>query len=317
MSKHPYSMPKTPAFDLLTGVMDSLRLRTRLFKEGSYSGAWALDARGVDRAVFHLIGRGQCWLHREGREPLELRGGDLVMFPHADWHQLSGTSRRARRPTLRPSPAAGPFTTVFCAVVESDVDAAANPILRALPSVVVVRSEAQDCAPQVRALAQAMLAEYEAGRAGRQAILRRLVEALFVLIVRHHLENAPELRGFLAALRDERIARALSLFHAAPGEDWGVERLAREAGLSRTVFAQRFVQLLDRTPMQYVAAWRMQTADLLLRERRHSVAAIAERMGYGTEASFRRAFKRVRGTGPGRIRRAGSVNARADHRDPR
>jgi AraC-like DNA-binding protein len=309
MSNKRYFIPETPQFDLLTSVMDSLRFRTRLFKDGSYSGAWALDARGIDRAVFHLIGRGQCWLHQEGREPLALRGGDLVMFPHADWHQLSGTSRRARRPTLSPSPAAGPFTTVFCAVVESDADTAANPILGALPSVVVVRSEAQDCAPQVHALARAMLAEYEAGRAGSQAILGRLVEALFVLIVRHHLENAPELRGFLAALRDERITRALALFHTAPGDAWSVERLASEAGLSRTVFAQRFLRLLGKTPMQYVVAWRMQTADRLLRERRHSVAAIAERMGYGTEASFRRAFKRVRGTGPGRVRRPASGDA--------
>src|SRR5262249_34961318 len=82
---------ETPAIDLLSDALHPLRLRGRIFKQGSYSGDWALDATGATGTIFHLIGRGQAWLHREGeREPLIVLGGDLVMFPRAEWHQLSG-----------------------------------------------------------------------------------------------------------------------------------------------------------------------------------------------------------------------------------
>jgi len=147
-----------------------------------------------------------------------------------------------------------------------------------------------------------MLVEYEAGAAGRQGVLDRLAEAMFVLVLRHHMTRAPEVTGFLAALKDERVARALASLHRKPGEAWRVNTLAREAGMSRTVFAERFALLLGRTPMQYLAAWRMHLADEMLKSR-SSVAQVADRLGYQTETAFRRAFKRVRGVGAGDVRR--------------
>jgi AraC-like DNA-binding protein len=288
--------------DLLSDVLRSLRLRARIFKQGSYCGAWALDSTGTTGTVFHLIGRGQAWVHREGeREPLVVRGGDLVMFPHGHWHQLSGTPRReaVRRLIVNGD---GPFTTVLCAMVEFEA-AGVNPVVQTLPPVIVVRSEDQNTSAELHALARLMLVEYEAGAAGRQGVLDRLAEVMFVLVLRHHMQRAPELEGFLAALKDERIARALSALHTTPGEDWRVDTLAREAGMSRTVFAERFAKLLGKTPMQYLAGWRMHLADEMLRVRRSSVAQIAERLGYQTETAFRRAFRRVRGVGPGDVRR--------------
>src|SRR5262249_47400696 len=147
------------------------------------------------------------------------------------------------------------------------------------------------------------LVEYEGGATGRQGVLDRLAEAMFVLVLRHHITRAPEVKGFLAGLKDERIARALAALHRKPGEGWQVDILAREAGMSGTMFAERFVALLGRTPMQYLAAWRMHLADEMLRVRRASVAQVAERLGYQTETAFRRAFRRVRGVGPGEVRR--------------
>lgn len=295
-------MSETPGFDLLSDVLHSFRLRAGIFKQGSYCGAWALDATGVTRTTFHLIGRGQAWLHREGEaEPMVVRGGDLVMFPHAAWHQLSGTPQRQPGMHLT-STGDGPYTTVLCAMVEFETGGL-NPVMQALPAAIVVRSEDQGTSAQLHALARLMLAEYDAGAAGRQGVLDRLAEVMFVLVLRHHMQQAKELSGFLAALRDERIARSLAALHRAPGRDWRVETLAREAHMSRTVFAERFVALLGQTPMQYLAAWRMHLAEQMLRERRASVAQIAERLGYQTEAAFRRAFRRVRGVGLGEVRR--------------
>ncbi|HEY1326932.1 MAG TPA: AraC family transcriptional regulator [Casimicrobiaceae bacterium] len=287
----------------MSDVLRSLRLRGRIFKQGSYCGAWALDAAGATGTIFHLIGRGQAWLHHEGeREPLVVRGGDLVMFPRAGWHQLSGTPRR--QPGTRPGAAGdGPFTTLLCARVDFEAGGG-NPILEALPPVIVVRSEDHDTSAELHALARLMLVEYEAGAVGRQSVLDRLAEAMFVLALRHHVTRAPELQGFLGALKDERVSRALTAFHRRPGHGWRVHTLAREAAMSRAVFAERFAMLLGRTPMQYVAAWRMHLADEMLRAGRASVAQVAERLGYQTETAFRRAFKRVRGIGPGGVRRS-------------
>jgi AraC family transcriptional regulator, activator of mtrCDE len=298
----PHFISEAPDIDLLSDVLHSLRLRAWIFKQGSYCGAWALDSAGASGTIFHLIGRGQAWVHsKRSRTPLVVRGGDLVMFPHADWHQLSGTPQR--QPGMRlGATGSGPFTTVLCGMVEFDAGGV-NPVMQTLPPVVVVRSEDQNTSAELHALARLMLVEYEAGAPGRQGVLDRLAEVMFVLVLRHHMQRAPELRGFLAALKDERIARALSVLHRTPGEDWRVGTLAREAGMSRTVFAERFARLLGQTPMQYLAGWRMHLADEMLRVRHSSVAQIAERLGYQTETAFRRAFKRVRGVGPGDVRR--------------
>jgi AraC-like DNA-binding protein len=308
-AKAPDFISETPDADLLSDVLHTLRLRGRIFKQGSYCGEWALDATGATGTIFHLIGRGQAWVHYEGeREPRIARGGDLVMFPHAGWHQLSGTPKR--QPGMRRGGAGeGPFTTVLCARVDFEAGGA-NPVVQALPPVIVVRSEDRGTSAELHALARLMLVEYEAGAAGRQAVLDRLAEAMFVLVLRHHMTHAPELKGFLAALKDERVARALAALHRKPGDAWRVDSLAREAGMSRTVFAERFTALLGRTPMQYLAAWRMDLADEMLTSR-SSVAQVADQLGYQTETAFRRAFKRVRGVGPGDVRRQARLRIQA------
>src|SRR5262249_45149336 len=133
---------RTPEVDLLSDVLHTLRLRGRVFKQGSYSGEWALDATGATGTVFHLIGRGQAWLHVEGaRDLVVVRGGDLVMFPNVVWHQLTGTPKR--QPGMRDiNTGEGPFTTVLCARADFEAGGV-NPVLHALPQVIVVRSEDQ------------------------------------------------------------------------------------------------------------------------------------------------------------------------------
>jgi AraC-like DNA-binding protein len=293
---------ETPEVDLLSDALQTLRLRGRIFKQGNYCGSWALDAGDATGVIFHLIGRGQAWVHRKGeREPLIVRGGDLVLFPHAQWHQLSGTPKRLPG-TRAGGTGSGPYTTVLCARMDFE-EGNANPVLQSLPQVIVVRSEDRDTSAELHALARLMLVEYEAGAAGRRGVLDRLAEAMFVLVLRHHMTRALELKGFLAALKDERISRVLAALHRNPGEGWRVDTLAHVGRMSRTVFAERFAALLGQTPMQYLATWRMQLADEMFRAQRVSVAQVAERVGYRTETAFRRAFKRVRGVGPGDVRR--------------
>src|SRR5262249_34006964 len=174
-TKTPDFISQAPDTDLLSDVLHTLRLRGRIFKQGNYCGEWALDATGATGTIFHLIGRGQAWVHHEGkREPLIVRGGDLVMFPRAGWHQLSGTAERQPR-MPHGATGKGPFTTVLCARMDFEAGGA-NPILEALPSVVVVRSEDYGTSAELHALARLMLVEYEAAAAGRRCVLDRLAE---------------------------------------------------------------------------------------------------------------------------------------------
>lgn len=282
--------------DLLSTVLASYKLRAHVFEHATYCGSWSLNTSGTRRATFHLIGRGSARLHLDTAHPdLALRGGDLVVLPHDAWHILSGW------PVTDAANAEGDTdtgTVVMCGYIDFGAGPA-NPVLDALPDVVVIRSEDS----RIDQLARLMLAEAEQRAPGWQVAVDRLADTLFVQVIRHHLQHQDQPRGWLAALADPRLSHALAAMHRSPGEAWSVEGLARLAGMSRTAFAQHFARLVGQTPMGYLTDLRMREAERLLREPNRSVARVAEQMGYSTEAAFRKAFKRVWGIGPGAQRR--------------
>src|SRR5438132_8098 len=117
-SDTPDIIPETPDLDPLSDVLRSLKLRARIFRQGTYCGAWTLDSPELSQTIFHLVGRGQAWVYREGpHEPEMVGGGDLVMFPCGNRHQLAGMPRRPQSAQMTATDE-GPYTTVLCAVVE-------------------------------------------------------------------------------------------------------------------------------------------------------------------------------------------------------
>lgn len=142
------------------------------------------------------------------------------------------------------------------------------------------------------------------GQPGAAALLERASETMFIDALRRYLECLPVgSTGWLAGLRNAQIGRALALIHRAPARPWTIDDLARAAGLSRSVFCDRFLRLLGQPPMQYLARWRMEAAAGLLRGGQAPVASVALEVGYESEAAFARAFKRETGTSPARWRR--------------
>ena len=135
-------------------------------------------------------------------------------------------------------------------------------------------------------------------------MIARLSELLFVEVVRHYAAGLPaEARGWFAALRDEGVGRALGKLHERPDWPWSLESLAKEVGMSRSSLAERFHLLVGSPPMQYLAMWRIQMAASLLRGTNLTLAHVAERVGYGSEAALSRAFKRALGCAPASYRR--------------
>ena len=156
------------------------------------------------------------------------------------------------------------------------------------------------------------LAEGDRRRAGTETILSKLSELMFVEVVRRHIESLPEdSRGWLSGLRDRHVGEALKLIHGRPTHGWTLEALARDVGLSRTTFADRFVHYVGIPPMQYLARWRMQLAARQLESPGITIAQVAADVGYESEAAFNRAFKKLIGTTPGAWRKRGA-GARTD-----
>ena len=140
-------------------------------------------------------------------------------------------------------------------------------------------------------------------------MLSRLGELLFVEVMRRYLAGLPPTNtGWFAGLRDDHIGRALHEIHQRPAHAWTLDELAKTAGMSRSMLAERFALLVGVPPIQYLASWRIQLAASLLRSTKGSVAEVAERVGYGSEAALSRAFKRQLGVPPARYR-AGAASA--------
>lgn len=300
MIDQPQNMPGQPKDDLLSSVLNAYHLRAGFYATPTLCGEWRFGTSGDRRASFHLIGEGQCWLHtRDKKEAEALDAGDLVVFPHDDWHLLSGAAKLSGEDNKLIMQGEGPFTTVLCGYFEF-VAGRLNPLLGALPKVIKV-SHADAIAP-LRMLAQLILMEAGTEGIGTKSVLNRLGDTLFVMVIRQYLTKNSDPAGFMAAMADARLRKALDAIHENPAGEWSVERLCQIAGMSRTVLTARFAELLGAPPMEYVTRWRITQAELMLQDPSVTVADAADRVGYQNESSFRKAFKRLLGMGPGAVR---------------
>ena len=289
--------------DLLSDILGTYQLRAEVIDTPRMCGGWQLSTSGTKRAAFHWLGEGSGYLHMKHlAEPTPLSAGDLVIFPHDAWHMISGETKLRGLDDREVMEGDGPITTMVCGYFDF-MSGSRNALVDALPELILLRGA--DGGEPLRKLGGLLLDEAHARSLGRQALLDKLSDALFVLVLRHHIAHADAPRGLIAALADPRIRRVLGALHREPQKDWSLEAMARLALMSRTAFAQRFASLVGQTPVQYLTHHRMMLALRWLQDEFCAVKDIAGRLGYETEAAFRRAFKRVHGVGPGQLRRRG------------
>ena len=312
--------------DALSDVLRAVRLSGAVFFDIRAADPWVAATPagqaivgamfpGAEHLIsYHVIIAGGCWAGPPDAAPIELRAGDVIVFPHGDPHMLSsspGMRTKADLSRYRP-PRDGqlPFSISMgsgeaesarfvCGFLGCDARPY-NPLLAALPRVIHVSDRAGALASYV----QSALNESREPRIGGDSVLARLSELMFVTVVRQYLESLPPERAdWLSGLRDPFVGRALNALHRAPARAWTLESLAREVGLSRSALAERFAQFAGQPPMHYLTNWRMQLATGHLFGSREGIGAIAARVGYESEAAFSRAFKKVVGVSPSRWRR--------------
>ncbi len=287
--------------DLLSALLRRISLRGRVYSRPVGCGDWQVNPSGHARASYHLVASGTCWLHfKPPAAPVALAAGDLLFFSEDVWHLLSASREPHDALTRLPAVDGGSSVTqLVCGLYAAD-DNDLRRLLRGLPPWVLIRSAAGGA--RLATLVAMLAGESDEDAPGAAAVRDALSDALLALVLRHCLQTEQVQGGLLSALRDPRLAPLLSDLHAEPGAQWNVERMAERAALSRSALAERFRNTVGCAPVQYLAELRMQEASRLLRSEGLSVAAVAERLGYGNEAAFRRAFRRVAGTTPGTLR---------------
>lgn len=293
--------------DALSNILDLLNLRASVYFHSSFCGNWAIDGANEYHATFHLIARGNCWLHMPDQgSSIVLRGGDLIVFPRDINHHISSSQAPGKIPDVLSAPSAAetnrPATSLVCGYFDFD-SPLANPILDAMPDVVHIRNEDPARTSMLDSILRFITQETDNAQPGADIIIDRLSEVLFIHVIRAYIQLAGVSTGLLAALTDNKLGPVIQSIHQNPGYKWSVDNLADKAAMSRSAFANHFQNVTGITPIQYVTNWRMQTAYERLRSGRESVALIAEQSGYQTEASFRKAFKKQMGIGPGAIRK--------------
>jgi AraC-like DNA-binding protein len=313
------------ATDALSDLLKTVRLTGAAYFEIAAQEPWSVrsPARemilprilpGADHLIaYHVVTAGRCFAGLVGEEPVLLEAGEVVVFTNADPHVMSSSAgMRAEPPSadmieiasagrlpflINLKDGGGPQASLVCGYLACDARPF-NPLLESLPPMLKAGDGRKNDTGWLGQFIHFAVAEVVDKRAGSESVLTKLSELMFIDVVRRYIETLPSQdTGWLAGLRDPFIGKALAVIHARPSFSWTVEGLARQCGISRTVLAERFAELVGIPPMHYLAKWRMQVASELLNGN-SNMAAIAAQVGYDSEAAFSRAFKKMIGVAP-------------------
>ena len=313
-----FAMPEPwkPSSDPLGEALHFLRMSGSFYCLSEFTAPWALDLPPMqDCVMFHVVTAGECRLE-VGAETCLLRPGALALVPHGRGHILSSAPDvkagklfdlpreliSDRYEHLRHGGGGTP-TTMLCAAVKFE-DPSAQHLLRLLPRLIAVDAWNSPELEWLQSTLRFLTAEARELRAGGETVITRLADILVIQAIRAWIATDPQAQtGWLRALRDKQIGRAIALIHRDPSRDWTVASLATAVGMSRSAFAARFTELVGEPAMQYLLRWKMHTALKWLKESDAPLSQLANKLGYESEAAFSRAFKRLMGISPGAARR--------------
>lgn len=302
--------------DPLGEALHLLRLTGTFYCRSELTAPWGLTMPTMPGCLwFHVVSTGRCTLEGEGFGPLELSPGDFVLVSHGRGHVLRTSPEVAtpvvtevehamvgERYALLKYGGGGSATTLVCGIVRFDQHVARD-LVDLLPPAIHLDALSPH-SDWMEGTLRMMAAEAKQLRPGGETVVTRLADVLVIQAIRAWLQSdAAAQTGWLGAMHDEQIGGALARVHREPARPWTVETLAREVGMSRSAFAARFAALVGESPMRYVARQRMRVAATLYRQGGTTLAELAQRLGYQSEAAFSRAFKRVLGCSPGAVKR--------------
>lgn len=303
--------------DVLTDILNSLRLRGRLYFRTELTAPWGIHVPQQENvARFHIVIRGNGWLQVATQDTaLPMANGDLIVIPHGAGHDIMDVPTTPSRPLDEvlsevDYTGAGPLIyggggmgcSLVCGEFAFDSDVF-EPLLDNLPPVLLVKGSESYNSKWLDSALGFIAHEAASEQTGALAIIDRLAEIIFIQVIRAYVESGDSQIPFLAALGDEQISQALGLIHGHPSHNWTVAELGQKVGLSRSAFSNRFGDLVGMTPYQYLTTVRMRKAAQYLTSTDDSLMLVSVAIGYESEAAFSHAFKQYYGVRPGEYRR--------------
>jgi AraC-like DNA-binding protein len=314
-----------PPADPLGEALHFLRMNGAYYCRSELTAPWGFTLPPMPGYLwFHVVTSGRLWLETGEEERDWIQLGDLALVPHGDGHVLRSEpgapapgildlerERVSDRYEILRHGQGGAPTGLICGAVRFEHPAAGK-LIEILPKAIHVEASSSPRLEWMQSVLRLMASEAAELRPGGEAVITRLGDILVIQAIRAWMESDPAAqKGWLGALQDPQIGRAISHIHRDPARNWTVASLAHELAMSRSAFAARFTELVGEPVMSYVARWRMHVAVAALKDEGATVGQLAERLGYRSEAAFSRAFKRVIGISPGAIRRSAGEQDRA------
>ena len=302
--------------DPLSEMLRGLRLDGVEYGRFQMKAPWGLSFPAQDAARFHFVSGVGCWLLTPAREWIRFEPGDAVLLPRGAEHALASAPDAEVIPFCRcafqkvcenvfetSGGGGGDQTLLFSGSMTFNVDRL-HPLLRLMPELMQVH-EATINEPGIPDLLKTMACEVAMDRVGAGGIVARLADVVAASLIRTWVERGcGDASGWIAAARDPEIGRVLAAIHLNPSAEWSIEALAKTMRGSRSAFAERFTRVVGETPARYVAQVRMHHARQWLSRDKARIGVVAQRLGYDSEASFSRAFKRIMGVPPSHFRAA-------------
>jgi len=313
--------------DVLSEVLKVVKLQGAIFYNGEFSSPWSFCSPPSGTVapyvapnaghviIYHLLTQGRAFARLVDGERIALEAGDLVIFPHGDEHIIeNGPPSKtvdlvkelaqivANGFKISRLGGGGEVTKFICGFMACDLQLS-QVFLSGLPPVFKVSIRDDASGRWLENSIRFSVSAADSSVAGGEAVLAKLSEVLFVETLRAYIAQLPvEQTGWLAGARDSEVGKTLALMHRNPAHPWTIASLAKEAGVSRSVLAERFRYYLNQSPMAYLTRWRLRLGAQMLASTSHSVAQIAAEVGYESEAAFNRAFKRDFAVPPARFR---------------
>jgi len=298
------------SFNPLGETLHYLKLSSVFYCKSDLRGNWGVSLPSMPgTSIFHIITAGSC-LIEYGKQVIELKVGDFVFIPKGQGH-IFRSGPKAKVSDLLSLPRnqisqnyetmtlgdeeGKEKTTMLCGVVRLE-HPSAELIINAMPDMIYLESSKSSFTSWMNHTVRLISVEAEQTQIGGETILTRLADILVIQALRYWINNdANAKKGWLFALKDERIGKSLSLIHTNPGKQWTLEILGKETGMSRTAFATKFTELVGEPMLQYLTKWRMNLAVMRLKDGEKVTPELVEQLGYKSESAFRRTFKKVIG----------------------
>ena len=319
MSKSPLNLLNRLIFlpmDALSKILETIKLKGVVYDKRELSVPWGLDISKDEASQFWRLLKGKCFLKVPGEPLLEMHEGDLVFVPHGSSHWIADHPDSRRVPSIefrkardsgKPMFTGDGDTTIFIGGHFEFDTKPAHPFLADLPNIIHITHFKTEVRAWLQHTANLIAEEVSHEKPGSKIILGRLAEVAFVHLIRAYLEKADHAKGFLLALKDERISTALKLMQDSPEKEWTLDLLSSAAGMSRSLFCHQFKIMVGETPLSYLTNWRIIKAKELLSKTKGNISEVAMDVGYQSEAAFNMVFKKKVSQTPANFRRANVI----------